>query len=73
MQNFGTLQQPLLGELAMSRRERRKREIARRTTGAECRNFLAGFLQVSHMFIIHLLKACSKSLKKSLYKLLTTN
>ena len=38
-------------------------QIARGTTGEKGCNFLAGFLQVSHMF---LLKVCSKSLKSLL-------
>ena len=44
-------------------------KIARRTTGAKGCNYLAGFLQVSHMFLKHLLEVCSNSLKKSLTSL----
>ena len=42
-------------------------KIARRTTGAKGCNFLAGFLQVSHMILKHLLKVCIKSLKSPLH------
>jgi hypothetical protein len=41
------------------------KKIARRTTGAKGCNFLAGLLQVSYMFLKHILKVCSKSLKVS--------
>ena len=38
--------------------------IARNTTEAKGCNFQAGFLQVFHMFLKHLLKVCSKSLTR---------
>ena len=41
-------------------------KIARRTRGVKGFNFLAGFLQVSNMFLKHLLKVCGKSLKSLL-------
>ena len=50
------------------------RKIARRTTGAKSCYFLAGFLQVSHIFLKHLLQFCRKSLTSLLQvsmKLLT--
>jgi hypothetical protein len=65
MQDFGTLQQSLLGELAMSRnreREREKEQIARRTTGAKGCYFLADFLQVSYKFLKHFFKVSNKPL-----------
>ena len=50
------------------------KKIARRTTGAKGSYLFAGFLQETHIFLKHLLKFCSKSLKSLLQvskKLLT--
>ena len=53
----------------------RRVKIARRTTGAKGCNFLAGFLQVSQMFLKYILKVFYKYLTNLLQvskKLLTT-